>query len=213
MAAATAWLKEQLTERRFQHSLSTAKKAVELAEGLGCSANQVKLCQVAALLHDCAKNTPENTLITYCRQRGIETTADDRRAPQTLHAIAGAQVIREQFNITSPELLDAIRWHTTGRAHMRLVEKIVYIADKTEPVLRDPHLAEQALSFLKFGRIETLDVVMLVLLNHTMDFLMRRGQFVHPETMNARNEMLKRVGRLAIPLEQLYEQPVAIVGC
>lgn len=213
LETAKAWLKEKLSEKRYQHSLGTAKKSVELAEGLGCSEHQVEMCQVAALLHDCAKDMPEEALLTYCRRHQLHIETDDRRAPQTLHAVVGAQMVRETFEIQQPEVLDAIRWHTTGRSHMRLIEKIVYIADKTEPVLRDAAFAQQALSFLKYGRIETLDVVMLFLLNNTLDFLMRRGQFVHPETMNARNEMLKRVQRLSIPLDELYGQPMAGLGC
>lgn len=205
------WLATQLSDKRYQHSLSTAKKAVELAKGLGCSEQQQYICEVAALLHDCAKDQPANALLSYCREHGIDVSAEDRRAPQTLHCIVGEHMVQEKFSIESRDALDAIRWHTTGRAHMRLIEKIVFIADKTEPVLRDKALAEQALSFLKFGRIDTLDVVILFLLNHTLDYLMRSGQYVHPETLNARNEMLKRLERMAIPLEQLYEQPAELL--
>lgn len=205
------WLATQLSDTRYQHSLSTAKQSVELAKGLGCSEFQQYMCEVAALLHDCAKDQPTSALLSYCREHGIQVSPEDRRAPQTLHGMVGEHRVAEKFGIDSRDILDAIRWHTTGRAQMRLIEKIVFIADKTEPVLRDKALAKQALSFLKFYRIDTLDVVVLFLLNRTLDYLMRSGQYVHPETLNSRNEMLKRLERMAIPLEQLYKQPAELL--
>ena len=81
---------------------------------------------VACLLHDVAKYVPSSDYAKY----GF--TPSDDMPPSVVHSFLGAEVARQDFGITDKEILDAIAYHTTGRPNMTELDKIVYVADKTE---------------------------------------------------------------------------------
>ena len=95
------------------------------------------LAAEAGILHDITKklDTPEQ--LELCRRYGCTLTQEDLDSPKTIHAITGALVARDQFGV-GDAVYSAIRWHTTGRADMRLLEKIVYMADYMEPTRTFP---------------------------------------------------------------------------
>jgi nicotinate-nucleotide adenylyltransferase len=131
------YLKENLTEEKFSHSLGTAQCAKELAHKFNLDEEKAYL---AGLLHDCAKGGE-------CPAE-VELTELERNAPKTVHAPAGAHLAREKFNITDPEILSAIRWHTIGNDNMTDFEKIIFIADKIEPNTRSKDFTEKILALL-----------------------------------------------------------------
>ncbi len=194
----TAWLKEQgLSERRIQHSLGTARVAGELAQLFQLKPEQVAACQTAGLLHDCAKSLPLNKLLTFCRDADVLIDDADRKSPAVLHAVAGPALVQSRWESLSesPEVLNAIRWHTTGRTNMGLVEEIVYIADKIEPTLRSSDFSAQVRTLLDARRLNSLDDAVLFLLNHSLRVLLDQCQPIHPLSLEARNHYLQRAQR------------------
>ena len=87
----------------------------------------------AGLVHDCAKHYSNKELIILCKEAGIELNEAALKAPQVIHAIYGVYIARKEYLVKDEDVLSAIRWHTTGKADMSLLEKIVYVADYIEP--------------------------------------------------------------------------------
>jgi predicted HD superfamily hydrolase involved in NAD metabolism len=190
---AKQWLSRQLTPERYEHSVGAHEKAVELAEKFHLPPEERERAAIAGLLHDAAKLMNSRELLARCEQYHIQLDEVDRKTPQTLHPFVGAEIVRETFNVQDPDILDAIRFHTTGRAGMSRVEKIVYIADKIEGNTRNPLYIQRMTSSLDFRNPWSIDLTMLYILDSTIQFLMEKRQVIHPRTIEARNDFINRL--------------------
>jgi nicotinate-nucleotide adenylyltransferase len=190
---AKAWLSQQLNAERFEHSVGAKDKAVELAEKFNLPVSERERAMLAGLLHDAAKLMPATELIAYCERYELPIDEIDRKTPQTLHPFVGAEIVRETFNLQEPDLLNAIRYHTTGRAGMSRVEKIVYIADKIEGNTRNPLYVQKVTSSLDYKSPWSLDLTMLYILDSTIQFLIEKHQVIHPRTIEARNDFVMKL--------------------
>ncbi len=162
-----AILKGALTEKRMHHTAGVVETALLLAER-----NQVdgKKVFTAALLHDCAKYLPDSEL--------LRRSTDPTPILPVLHSEIGAQLAKELYGVEDPEILRAIRLHTTGDAGMSKLDKIVYLADMIEPSRDYPGV--QAL------RDEPdLDRAVLMALQRSLTHIRERGFDVHPATLRA----------------------------
>lgn len=119
-------IRERLSDYRYYHSLCVAEAARQLAVRYNADADKA---EAAGLLHDAMKESSREEQLEYIRLSGMEMTPFEQRYDKFLHQISGAAFARVRFSITDDELLGAIRWHTTGRADMTLMEEIVYLAD------------------------------------------------------------------------------------
>ena len=127
------WLKDNLNEKRYIHTLGTADCAKELAKQFGLNEDKAYL---AGLLHDCAKCFPNEELLDIIHKH-LDVEECEMLNYKTLHAPVSAYIAETEFGITDKEILSAIRWHTLGKLDMSDFEKIVFIADKIEPNTRD----------------------------------------------------------------------------
>ena len=123
-------LKKELDKERYQHTLSVAFTSCSLAMRYGAD---MDLAYIAGLLHDCAKNIPDDDRVKLCEKWGLPVNKTEKRNPTLLHAKMGAYLAKETYGIKDPEVLLAIENHTTGRPGMGLLEKIVFVADYIEP--------------------------------------------------------------------------------
>ena len=123
-------LEKELKPDRFDHTLGVAYTAANMAFIHGADAEKAL---VAGFLHDCAKSLSHDEQVKVCEKNGIDMTEVERKNHSLLHAKVGVYIAKTQYDIDDPEILDAIRWHTTGRENMALLEKIIYIADFIEP--------------------------------------------------------------------------------
>lgn len=173
--------KEELPLQRFEHTCRVLDTALELARHEPIEEN--KIC-VAAVLHDYCKYWSPEILESWIRQTEIPN--DLLHYPSLLwHAFVGAEVAKQRFKIDDPDVLNAIRYHTTGRVGMSLLEKVIFLADVIEPGRKFPgvdHLRKLARSHL--------DQAVLASLDQTIHHLLDRGQKVYPLTLSARNAML-----------------------
>lgn len=157
-------LKKYIDEDRFIHTQGVMYTACAMAMCYGADMNKARL---AGLLHDCAKCIPNPKKIKICEKKNIPVTDTELKSPYLLHAKLGVYIAREKYNVTDREVLQAIRYHTTGRPEMSTLEKIIYIADYIEPG-RDkaPDLDEvRPLAF------RDLDETMYVILRDTLTYL------------------------------------------
>lgn len=133
------WLKENLNEKRYIHTLGTADCAKELAKQFGLDAEKAYL---SGLLHDCAKCFSNEKLLDIIHEH-LNVEECEMLNYKTLHAPVSAYIAETAFGIKDKEILSAIRWHTLGRLDMTDFEKIVFIADKIEPNTRDKEYSDK----------------------------------------------------------------------
>lgn len=161
--------------KRFAHTLGVEFTAAALAMRYQADVTDA---QIAGLLHDCAKCLTDEKRVDICEKHQIPMTEIERRNPFLLHAKVGEYLAREKYGITNPDILNAIRFHTTGRENMSLLEKIVFTADYIEPGRRQaPNLADiRQLAFTD------LDAAMLKILEDTLSYLKATGGELDPMT-------------------------------
>ena len=122
----TEILREKLTEKRFIHSLNVADSSKELAKIYGYDE---EIAYTAGLIHDCCKDTPAGLQLSYLLENSAELTDIEISTPKLYHAMCGSIYIKKEFGIQNEDIINAVRYHTTGRKNMSLLEKIVFIAD------------------------------------------------------------------------------------
>ena len=129
-------LKEKLPKKRYEHTLGVAYTAAALAM---CYGEDILKAELAGILHDVAKAKKSSELKDdmkgyidpYTDGDYVALIAD--KAPQILHAIYAPYLAKKDYRIEDKDILSAIRWHTTGKKDMTMLEKIVFVADYIEP--------------------------------------------------------------------------------
>ena len=121
-------VKSRLGEKRWTHTKNVKKMAVKLAKRWGADPEKAAM---AAILHDSAKELPKQELLQIFADNAIIAENAPARPSPVWHGIAAAILAQTQWGITDPEILSAIRCHTTGKADMSLLDKIIYLADMT----------------------------------------------------------------------------------
>lgn len=179
-----ALLKEKLKPSRYTHSLCVMERAVELALKNGVDTTRARL---AGLLHDIMKNVPDKEMLQFIEDSGIILLYADLCAPQLWHAIAGAAYMKEKLGIDDPDVLNAVRYHTTGRAGMSKLEKVVYLADLTSADRDYPDVK-------KARRIadRSLDEGVLYGSEYLISDLVGRERVLHPDTLACYDELIKK---------------------
>lgn len=167
--------------KRVPHVLGVEEEAVRLAKFWGADP---ELARHGAILHDCTKYYPLEPQLQLCAKYGIELDSLERRAVKLLHSKTGACMAKYVFG-EPDEVYEAIFWHTTGRADMTLLDKILYMADYIEPN-RDFDGVE------RMRRLAYLDLDQAVLLGleSTIQEMEERGVPIHANTLSARQWLL-----------------------
>lgn len=180
------WLKENLTEERYVHSMGTMEAAVELAERFNVDVEKAK---VAALLHDCAKCTPEECL-KICLENECKYEPCELINDKTWHAPVSAHYAKTEFGVADEEILSAIRWHTIGRIGMTDFEKVIFLADKIEKKTRDDKYRLKILKAL--NKNNSLDAAMLKCFKLTIKSLLKRKLPICQQTIDVYNELIAK---------------------
>ena len=164
-------LRKELKPSRMEHVAYVVETAIELADRFGVDPVKARM---AALLHDCAKSFSETELLPFA----------DTVPPiiPVLHAKAGAEYARTAYGVTDPEILEAIRLHTTGDHGMSKLDKVVYLADMIEP-----SRSYEGVDTIR--KAESLDEMMRLALLRSICYIKEKGCDVHPATMRALNDL------------------------
>lgn len=162
--------------KRIPHVVGCCETAQKLAKTYGADETDAAR---AGILHDVTKSLGAHGQRLLCERYGIELTQSERENPKLLHAKTGAAVAKHIFG-ENDAVCDAIYWHTTGRADMKLLEKIIYIADYMEPN-RD----FEGVELLRSLVWNDLDAALLEGFRMSLDLLKRRGKVIDPNSLQA----------------------------
>ena len=183
------------TEKRYVHALSVEEEAAHL--GKIYLPAKINALRAAALLHDITKKYDFEKQLQYCSEFGI--ILSNPCSPEILHAVTGPLAAKKEFpQYTDKEILDAIRWHSTGRWGMTVFEAIIFLADYIEPTrthekcifLRNELYAGIAESKTDLEREKALNSAVLSALDNTITYLVSKKCVIDPDTFFARNYYL-----------------------
>lgn len=173
-------VKSVLDPLRFEHTLGVAYTASCL--GMIWGVDPLK-CELAGILHDCAKCLSHEEQIKGCIDNNIPLTEEELASPQVIHAKYGSFLANSLYGIDDEDILNAIRYHTTGRALMSMLEKIVYVADFIEPL----RSKSKSLSEARIEAFRDIDRCMVVILLDTFNYLEASGKPIGTESYEAYN--------------------------
>ena len=188
---------ETMSPKRFRHTVAV-EAMVERLCALFCP-EKTMLMRAAALLHDCTKELKLEGQEALCRELGLTVTDGDRLAPKTLHARTAAACIPSRYPaFDDPELISAVRWHTTGHAGMTLTEKLLYLADYIDDsrsfencvILRRYFWGAKPETMGTEERESLLRDTLILSFDMTVRDLLAEGTPIAVETAEARNELL-----------------------
>jgi predicted HD superfamily hydrolase involved in NAD metabolism len=169
-----------------EHVERAVAEAERLAAGFtGLDRERVEL---AAWGHDIARALSPQELLASARRFGLEVSPVEEEAPILLHGPVGSEILRRDYGIEDAEVLAAARFHSTGRAGMSLLEKVIFVADKVEP---SKVQAKPALARVRALADHDLDAAILEYLDQMLETARRQGWPVHPDALAARKELLR----------------------
>ena len=177
-----ALLKERLDEHRYIHSLGVADSAKELAVRFGADENKAYL---AGLLHDITKNETNERQLKLFESDGIILNQVEKNNPKLWHAMTAPIFIKNELGVSDEEILSAVRYHTTGRASMSLLEKIVYIADYISAERDYPDV-----DVMRALAKESLEKAALYSLEYTLKKLSKSELVIHNDSLSFYNELV-----------------------
>lgn len=174
-------IRKRESDYRFLHSLEVAKSAEYLAERYGADKDKAR---VAGILHDVMKDVSGNEQLQILKDFGILLDAVEKDAPKLWHARAGAAFLQHILKIEDADILNAVRYHTTARAGMSLLEKVIFIADfiSADRTYGDVDVMRKLAD-------ESLEAAMGYALRYTVKDLEKKGAAVHPDTLAALREI------------------------
>ncbi len=170
------------------HVERSRQVARELARRHGVDLHKVDLGTAA---HDIARAVKGDVLLAEAKRLGLRVNLVERRTPLLMHGRIGAKWLETEDGVSDPEILEAVRWHTTGRKHMGAVAKVVFLADKLDPrkVERYPYLERVALLAQ-----DSLDAAILEYLSKELEYLLQQGLLIHPASVGFRNQLMIQMG-------------------
>lgn len=178
-------LKTRLTPQRLYHSICVAEQAKHLAEIFG---GDTEKAYTAGLVHDIMRYEPPEKMIELIIGDGQVLTESEKKITVTLHAVAGEVYLRKNLKMTDGEILSSVRYHTTGKEDMTLLEKIIYAADLTSADREYPDVDE-----VRALAEKDLDRTVLRGLSFTIEDNARKCRPIHIDTVKAFNYLAERI--------------------
>lgn len=179
-------LKSKLSDERAMHCISTMERAEEIAKDYEIDIQIVKL---TALAHDIAKEMTIDEYESYAKDNKIYISEIDKDANAILHGIIGANMVKQKYGFTQ-EMQDAIYYHSTGRANMTLLDKIIFLADKSEKY-REGVDADKLREVMQN---EGLDKAILWDIDYyIIPRTIKKQKTIHPQSINTRNYIIKQI--------------------
>ena len=191
------YVRAQLSDRRYSHTVAVEEEAASIAD-IYCPDRKNDL-RAAALLHDITKEFNTEKQLKLCEKYDILVTDLMLRSPKCFHAKTACAVTAEKFGeYFDSDLLDAISYHTTGKADMTLLQKILYLADYTEPTRTFGDCVKVRNFFYDSIKDRTdvqraLDKTLLYSFDLTINDLIENGEVIMNDTFEARNYLCAKI--------------------
>ncbi|WP_338451547.1 bis(5'-nucleosyl)-tetraphosphatase (symmetrical) YqeK [Niallia oryzisoli] len=181
--AALEIVQKQLTPHRYQHTLGVMETAVLLAKKYGVDEKKAEL---AAIFHDYAKFRDKEEMKSIIVEQKMDPELLEYNG-ELWHAPVGAYLAEKEAGVTDPEILDAIRYHTSGRPKMTKLEKVIYLADYIEPGRHFPGVED-----VREIANQDLNQALIEAIKNTIVFLMKKNQRIFPLTFLTYNDLVKK---------------------
>ena len=192
-----------LKPSRFRHVIGVEMTAVQLVENLGADGTKARL---AALLHDCAKYLSLEEQAALAKQDG--STLDPQKFGMILHAPAGAVLARERYGVTDEQVLEAIRYHTTGTEDMSLLDEIIWAADLIEPGRDYPSVEKHRSLLLSAHDPMSFEQGLLLVFTDNICYIQSSGQPLHAATLRARDALARKTTAKETFMETLNKETI-----
>ena len=176
------YLKTNLAEKRYTHILGVSDTAKKLAKLNGISEEKA---EIAGLAHDVAKNLSKTRMKEIMEENNIVISDVEENNSNLWHSIIGPIEAKNKLGIQEKQILDAIRWHTTGKEDMSILTKIIYIADMIEP-----NRNFEGVEDIRKVTFEDLDTGVYYGLTRSIEFLLIKNLLIDENTIRARNYFL-----------------------
>lgn len=180
----SAFLKPRMSKKRYIHSVNVAYEAVKLARKYGADEDKAF---IAGYLHDCAKELDTQEQRRLAEQSEFQTEAVELDTPPLLHSIAGAVVVKNELGIDDRDILEAIRYHTTGAPDLPPLAQIIYLAD-----LISADRDYKDVKKMRKAAYESLDEAMLEALSFAISDDVKKGSYITRTTWAAYNEYIAK---------------------
>lgn len=174
-------VKEQLTEHRYEHTIGVMETAIVLAKRFHVDEKKAEL---AAIFHDYAKFRPKEEMRSWIIKKKLPDELLEHNT-ELWHAPVGALLVEKEVGISDPDILDAIRYHTSGRRGMTSLEKVIYLADYIEPGRKFPGVDE-----VRELAGQDLDLALIKALQNTIIFLMKKNSPIYSDTFHTYNDLV-----------------------
>lgn len=168
-------LADTLSEFRFQHVLRVEAKALELADHYGIA--DLEKVSVAALVHDYAKERSDDDFKRVINAKHLDSSLLSW-GNYLWHGLVGAEMIHDELAVTDQDILNAVRYHTTGAPYMTIFDKLIFMADYIEDGRDFPGVDE-----VREVTFTNLDAGVVWQLTHTLDYLLKKRTSIHPQTI------------------------------
>ena len=179
-----AIVKNKLSKKRYEHSVRVAETAVKLAAAHGQDQHKAEL---AGLLHDYCKEMPKEEIVKICVDGDLLTSEYDLLMPQILHGPAASIALKDEGIVQDTQILQAIRFHTTGYPHMDTLAKIIFIADYIEPGRSTPNIDD-----LMGIALKNIDACVVEIIDGTSKYLIGEHRLIHEDMIKLRNEIISK---------------------
>jgi len=185
MNSIEVYIKKNLNEKRLNHVYGVVETAQIMAQRFGSNPEKAK---IASLFHDMFRSTPVDVLNMYVRQLNLDPVFLDNA--NLAHGPVAAVIMERDYGIHDEDIINAVRYHTTGRDGMSVLEKIIYLADAIEPGRNYPGVDK-----IREAAEQSLDDACLLSMERSIKYIRERGLFLHGDTIKAR-DYLKEKGAL-----------------
>lgn len=174
-------VEKKLNEPRYLHTIGVMDTAIQLAKCYGINEKQA---EIAAIFHDYAKFRPKEEMKTIILEQSMPKQLLEFHH-ELWHAPVGAYLVQKEVGINDEAVLNAIRFHTSGRVNMTLLEKIIYLADYIEPGRAFPGVED-----VRELSQENLNQALAKAVKNTITFLIGKNQPIYPDTVYLYNELM-----------------------
>lgn len=192
-----------LSEKRMKHVLAVENMAFRLGLLYFFQDDEsLLLLRAAALLHDVTKELSDEEQLAVLESHSVKPLPEELASMPTIHALTAALVIPERFpEFAAPCVIDAVRYHTTGREGMSIFEKIIFLADYIDDTrtysscvsLRKEFFSAKPEDMNEQERIRHLDRAALASIDNTLSYLQSKERSIHPLTLEARADLKARL--------------------
>ena len=187
IASIETYLSENLSPARFRHVMGVREVALTLAKRHGIDEAQAEL---AALLHDCVKERPNDELLGLAKRHGLQVDKHEQQMPDLLHGKVAPFVAAERFGVNDETVFDATRCHSTGAVEMGPLDQVLFVADFCEP--SRPYTAAQDVRELAE---RDLEAAVLEVMQFKLRKTLLKKQPVHPDSFHAYNAWVDKRSR------------------